>query len=69
MLAAFIGYCCKKTDFDDDHVFQEEELPTIFYNPEDPPSIGKRVCQGKAAHSATRFGEISPLGKLLSKLM
>jgi hypothetical protein len=42
MLAAFIGYCCKKTDFDDDHVFQEEELPTIFYNPDDPPSIGKR---------------------------
>ena len=40
MIALIIGYCCKKTDFDDDHVFQEEELPTIFYDPDDPPSTG-----------------------------
>ena len=40
MVAVFIGYCCKKTDFDDDHVFQEEELPTIFFDPDDAPSTG-----------------------------
>ena len=43
VIAFVIGYCCKKTDFDDDHVFQEEELPTVFFDPDDPPSLGNKL--------------------------
>jgi hypothetical protein len=35
-----IGYCIKKADFGDDHVFQDEILPKVYYDPEDP-TIGK----------------------------
>ena len=36
-----VSYCFKKADFEDDHVFQDEELPTIYYR-EDDPTIADR---------------------------
>ena len=31
-----MSYCTKKVAFEDDHVFQDEELPIVYYCPEDP---------------------------------
>ena len=31
-----IAYCSKKSKFDDDHVFVDEQLPTVYYKEDDP---------------------------------
>ena len=31
-----MSYCTKKVTFEDDHVFQDEELPRVYYSPDDP---------------------------------
>ena len=36
-----ISYCIKKTSFNDDHCFQDEQLPTVYYK-EDDPTIANR---------------------------
>ena len=46
-----ISYCTKRAKFEDDHVFQDEELPKVYYRADDPsiasrPKIHKpdKVC-------------------------
>ena len=31
-----MSYCLKKQTFEDDHVFQDEELPKVYYSENDP---------------------------------
>ena len=47
LIAMAIGYCIKKANYDDDHVFQDEHLPKVYYSPNDP-TIGT-ACSVKIA--------------------
>ncbi len=42
IIALCIGYCFKKANFEDDHVFQDEKLPKVYYDPNDP-TIGNAI--------------------------
>ena len=35
-----LSYCCKSPAFGDDHVFQDEEIPRVYFK-EDDPHLGK----------------------------
>ena len=35
-----MSHCIKKDSYGDDHVFQDEQLPKVYYK-EDDPEIGK----------------------------
>lgn len=42
-----IGFCCKKPNFDDDHVDADEKLPTVYFDPEEQARTEKRPKREK----------------------